>query len=188
MGERSYIVLSPILFYMSLTFEQQQFVHRCINRWAWIRFGAMTPEEQQTHRTTITQVSADVDHSGLLNRLLSGKRPFKYPPPRAMSYPWYSLLEDKQQMSCNAHIHEIAHVNSWLDFPHVNLEQGIWKILRKEDDAYICEWVGGHPWQVRLEQMTEEELQTKPATWRSFEGWRDFSWKVTLLSDVEYMD
>jgi hypothetical protein len=31
--------------------------------------------------------------SALFARLLQGKRPFVHPPPRAMSYPWYDLIE-----------------------------------------------------------------------------------------------
>lgn len=39
------------------------------------------------------QLWADIDHSALLLRLLSGKKLLPKPPPRAFSYPWYALGE-----------------------------------------------------------------------------------------------
>ncbi len=49
------------------------------------------------------QLIIDLTHSGLLVRLLSGKSPFPTPPPRSFSYPWYQLLETKQQ-PCDVYV------------------------------------------------------------------------------------
>jgi hypothetical protein len=37
--------------------------------------------------------AADVSHSALLQRIMSGKAPLPHAPPRAFSYPWYDLYD-----------------------------------------------------------------------------------------------
>lgn len=38
--------------------------------------------------------SADFSKSALLERIRSGKKPLKYPPPRGLACPWYAVVED----------------------------------------------------------------------------------------------
>jgi hypothetical protein len=66
-----------------LSREQIYFATRCMSEWIRIRqdngYGYPT--------------SADVDHSSLLFRLLSGKKALDKPPPTRFSYPDYALAE-----------------------------------------------------------------------------------------------
>lgn len=41
-------------------------------------------------------IPTDIDwrKSALFHRMREGKKPLKYPPPRAYSYPWYGIIED----------------------------------------------------------------------------------------------
>lgn len=67
----------------ALTFEQINFVLSSINLWMNIRIdnGFGLPNQ------------ADVNHSALLHRLLSGKPPLDKPPPKSYSYPDYPMAE-----------------------------------------------------------------------------------------------
>lgn len=72
-----------------------------------------------------------IDHSSLLNRLLEGKEPLPDPPPRAMSYPWYSLIENGKDYP-----YEVFFVEQ-----EVVIEQMSWQILEKiNDNQYIVSY------------------------------------------------
>jgi hypothetical protein len=67
----------------ALTQDQINFAIKCMAKWIHIRwdneFGNPNP--------------ADVSHSALLHRLLSGKEPLDKPPPKSYSYPDYPMAE-----------------------------------------------------------------------------------------------
>ena len=67
----------------ALTQDQINFAIQCMAKWIHIRwdndFGNPNP--------------ADVSHSALLHRLLSGKSPLDKPPPKSYSYPDYPMAE-----------------------------------------------------------------------------------------------
>lgn len=79
---------------------------------------------------------ADIDHSALLNRLLSGKGAFPNPPPKMWGSPAYALFEGE-----SVQIHEI---NFWAlenEF-NVVINQGIgWKWIEKNGDINCAEWM-----------------------------------------------
>lgn len=80
-----------------LTREQQQFARRQFSRWIRVRV-----EHDQRKGRVIERMSeqdwgqlvADIEHSSLLLRLLSGKDPLPEPPPRAYGYPDYKSVEE----------------------------------------------------------------------------------------------
>lgn len=47
---------------------------------------------------------ADISHSALLDRLLSGKAALPTPPPKSFSYPWYALIENGRDDNCEVAI------------------------------------------------------------------------------------
>jgi len=87
--------------------------------------------------------------SALLKRLLSGKKPFKFPPPRAYSYPWYSLLEEGKYagfMGCYNHDDKL------------NLSQYLWHIVEKlNDGTYLLSYnlKEGSVWSFRILSVDE---------------------------------
>ena len=46
-------------------------------------------------------VGPNLGHSTLFRRLAQSQPLYKYPPPRAMSYPWYELLDEGQDKERN---------------------------------------------------------------------------------------
>jgi hypothetical protein len=74
-----------------LSEEEQQFALDCFCEWAYIVENYSPPGRSVS--------SADIDHSSLLKRLLSGDRPFEFAPPKLYSYPCYELaLGEKIQI------------------------------------------------------------------------------------------
>lgn len=76
--------------------------------------------------------TADMFHSSLLQRLLEGQPPLPLPPPKAFSYPWYSLIE-RGEGWCDAMV--------WQDTKMV-INQGLWDIVKREDqhEVYLVQW------------------------------------------------
>jgi hypothetical protein len=73
------------------------------------------------------QLRADADHSALLGRLRRGLEPLPEPPPLAMSYPWYSLIEEGRDEAFEVYLFE--HENSILPKGSLVIEQTAWKVL-----------------------------------------------------------
>ena len=71
---------------MNLTDEQAEFVRKCFKDWLRLR-GKFEQSLDPELRGSINQLCADVDHSSLLRRLLSGKQPHPKPPPRNSARP-----------------------------------------------------------------------------------------------------
>jgi hypothetical protein len=109
--------------------------------------------------------AADIDHSALLRRLLDGERPFKYPPPRSFSYPWYEVMDGKE--------HSVMEV--WVDSQglaeYVVINQSRWNILRKEGNTYIIQQ-GRDPTEWKLWRRPEEELATDKNVIGGFNEWK----------------
>ncbi len=91
-----------------------------------------------------------------MHRLLDGKAALSFPPPKSMSYPWYSLIEDGY-----GHPYEVWKVDdkissSITDYPAIVIDQSPWKILEelKED-----EWIVTYPYgKVALNHFKEENF------------------------------
>lgn len=115
----------------------------------------------------------DVDHSSLLRMLLGGEKIYKYPPPRAYSYPNYHAVEN-----------ETIPMEVW--FPKdkgwppdaensVMIEQAAWTILREEGENYIIQWEGD-----------PAEWVLRPRTQEEFDQHRMERHFTSTLSDEEY--
>lgn len=61
-------------------------------RWLEI-YATENPDWAPLDLDQLVQLRADIDHSALLQRLLSGKEPLPHPPPLSYSYPDYELVE-----------------------------------------------------------------------------------------------
>lgn len=82
------------------------------------------------------QLYADADHSALLARLRAGKEPFPEPPPLAMSYPWYALLENGRGEAFR--VKEVEYENWIIPKDHLIIDQTGWKIIeRLEPEVWI---------------------------------------------------
>ncbi len=95
----------------------------------------------------------DADHSSLLFRLLEGKEPLPQPPPRAYSYPWYSLVETGGPELCEAYPHFDDYMKMGHERPFAVVNQSLWKIVGKDGDTYLLEWYTRDtefPWQAKL--------------------------------------
>jgi hypothetical protein len=84
--------------------------------------------------------NADVDHSALLMRILSGDKPQKNPPPTAFSYPWYDLFDDAPFTD-----HPVVDVYVRTDLgagPTVVINQSVWNIIEviEENMHYIVKY------------------------------------------------
>ncbi len=82
-----------------LTREQRQFARRQFARWLEVRLkheerGAGRVIDQMSDQYWY-QLQADILHSSLLLRLLSGKEPLPEPPPLRHGYPDYSGADDE---------------------------------------------------------------------------------------------
>lgn len=83
---------------------------------------------------------AEVDHSALLRRLLSGKPPLPEPPPRSFSYPWYELIETGED-TCFVEI-ITEHVALWNhgspEDPVIIVNQNPeWRLQRRDGEDLI---------------------------------------------------
>jgi hypothetical protein len=78
-----------------LNLEQISFALKAFEE--WLRIYRKYETGNRHHGTdTDTPTLADISHSSLLNRLLSGKQALSKPPPRRWSYPDYNLAEGKE--------------------------------------------------------------------------------------------
>ena len=100
---------------------------------------------------------ADVDHSALLWRLLSGEKALRYPPPRSFSYPNYEAAEGNEFKPMNVwfagdiigdNIKCEAAIDPNEPCPNtVIIDQATWEIVSREGDLF------------------EIRCPTDPATW-----------------------
>ena len=78
---------------------------------------------------------ADYQHSALLTRILRGKLPLPFAPPRAFSYPWYALYDNQG---------DVEVIDVWFrdDEKQIVLEQLIWYVdeIVEQGKKYIVQW------------------------------------------------
>ena len=78
---------------------------------------------------SLSQLSADVDHSSLLRRLLAGKEPLPEPPPRSFSYPWYEIVEQGHAERCCAYFNDgEVTINQCSDWTIVEWGETTWTV------------------------------------------------------------
>jgi len=103
------------------------------------------------------QLYADADHSALLSRLRAGKEPFDEPPPLAMSYPWYELLEKGRADAFS--VQEVEYENWIIPKGHLIIDQHGWKIIEKlEPEVWIVTYYIPDVKKI-------EELRRTPGAW-----------------------
>ncbi len=102
--------------------------------------------------TTVDQLSADIDRSSLLERMLDGDEPFKLPPPKAFGQPWYSLVE-----SGKGSPYEVTEVDHPFDKDGgkvLLIDQVIWNIKEKISEKSwwaVCPTMPDVKWKVWYE-------------------------------------
>lgn len=68
--------------------KEQNRILDCIKKWLEIR-----EKYHSNFLSTPSQLRADIDHSALLRRLISGRAPLPDPPPLKWSYPVYPDMD-----------------------------------------------------------------------------------------------
>ena len=119
---------------------------------------------------------ADVQHSALLQRLLSGKKPLPLPPPLAMSYPNYSLVENGRDTPF-----EVSSVKDSRGVQYVAINQSRWNLVKelpKENEmpVYIVTWKDQPQQYIVKWALLSREVSTcegTPGIWRKEKrnGW-----------------
>lgn len=154
-----------------LTEEERKHLDHALysfSKWLEIREqnGIKPPSSHQ-------QFICDASHSSLLARLFKRIEPLPQPPPKAFSYPWYSLIEKGEGESFDVHL-----VPS-MGPDVISISQSpTWKIRQKISDKH---YVVSHKDSDVLWDLTE--VMTKPIA--SIKGYdREFPiWKLKRLSD-----
>lgn len=139
----------------------------------------------------------DLDHSALFRRLLEGKAPLSEPAPRAMSYPWYNLIEDGVGYPSD------VWRSTTLEKDEIVIEQLAWKVLEtisEEEDHE--EWIASYEVpDVKFMQeaareacMTiedwcedqEKESQKQRKSWHPPKTLSDTRWRVKHVGSSVY--
>src|ERR1035437_7474419 len=81
-----------VVYYQVMSPEQKKTLE-AVKEWLRIRVAHEARLDEAT-KAVLRQLIPDIDHSALLRRLLSGGEALEQAPPRAYSYPWYSLVEE----------------------------------------------------------------------------------------------
>jgi hypothetical protein len=147
----------------ALTMDQSDFVRRCFKRWA----------ELNPHSGTSYSISfADMDHSALLDRLLLGLPVYKFPPPRAMSYPWYDLMSGEECKNNTVHFYA----------PEVTINQSGWKLesINEAKTEFEASYSVKNSY---MEEFVWRVKGTKQLPEYGIPEW--FSWTVILLTPAE---
>lgn len=88
----------------------------------------------------LNHLIVSIRKSALFHRLIEGKELLPVPPPRAYSYPWYSLIEDGYGHPLEVWKDE----HNMFGFPAVGIDQSIWKLEEELGDKdYIVRYFYG---------------------------------------------
>lgn len=107
------------------------------------------------------QFRANMWHSSLLNRLLSGRQPLAEPPPIRYSYPNYELAEGQE---CIVGVHRVWTIASLRraeeagigeESKTITIDQSVWEVVEVRADASIM--VVRWPGQAALYLLKERE-------------------------------
>lgn len=118
-----------------MTIKTSTDLHNCLRKWLEIK-------ESEGHRVDLDSVNlVDVAHSSLLNRIINEEIIFPEPPPRAYSYPWYDLIENK----CAQLFKYEVFFDDHSEEPMVGICQSLWKIVENTStNKYIVTYSAGH--------------------------------------------
>jgi len=179
-----------------MTDEQREVLEK-VKQWLAVRIEHQNAPQEV--KDVWQQLTADIDHSALLGRLLEGKEPFDIPPPLSYSYPWYTLIEDGfAEGGFEVGIHPDGLPSLQLQFPIAHIAQGIWRIAKtvEEGKEYIVEWPqtglrcclrntraerpeafyeGAIAWSL-FDAMDKKEQENLTEAW-----WQYMSWKLEII-------
>lgn len=86
--------------------------------------------------TELIQFEIDIRKSALLTRMLGGKDPLPEPPPKAFSYPWYSLIEQGEGDPFEVvEVDPFEVVEVGKDLTRILIDQHIWDVIKKISDT-----------------------------------------------------
>ena len=92
---------------------------------------------------------ADVGHSALLRRLLSGHSALEYPPPRSFSYPNYRVAEGHDYEPMEVWFQDVSRrgtltmreILSSDYLPEtVGIDQARWDVISRDGNTFIVKW------------------------------------------------
>ena len=142
-----------------ITQDQFNWMCQCITDWLQIR-------EQFTQAPPIWNL-ADVQHSSLLNRILSGKTVFNKPPPKAYSYPWYELEEQGW-----AYIHSDVSIDPNEKWPVHIAQSTAYDLLSYENGiATVRAHSNGYTYQVEPSDVPVTEIKDGKGVPGTRKGW-----------------
>lgn len=107
---------------------------------------------------------ADVGHSALLWRLLSGDEALEYPPPRSFSYPNYHAAEGNQDVPMEVWFKDDGPLSNSISYEglgermpeQVYIDQARWDVVRRDGESFVIKWKTD-PAEWRLERLPEED-------------------------------
>lgn len=106
----------------------------------WLRVRAEARGDK-AGRLLAASLEVNADHSALLERLLEGRQPLPEPPPRAYSYPWYSLIEDGQGYAME--VWRRDDIDAIVGMPSVVVEQSRWDLVSENGaEDWTIRWPG----------------------------------------------
>lgn len=131
-----------------MTPDELQRITKAVSEWVRLR-------DRPDYTAALTP--AEVEHSALLRRLLSGQSALPEPPPRSYSYPWYELIENGIS-TCECWEMTDEQRSVWGGRgPTLIVNQTPWELLRKEGDTFIVTHERA-PGEWRVRPGTDEEL------------------------------
>lgn len=134
---------------------------QCIVDWLHIR-------EKQGHEfpASVKEFEKEIDHSGLLHRLLEGRGPLPDPPPLSFGYPWYSLIDEG-----GSEIRDVweadAMAQKVVGAPALFINQFPWSILEKQKDVYIVTYGNKNTkWKVEINSIGAGAMGLAKKNWK----------------------
>lgn len=101
----------------------------CLVEWLKIR-----EQEGRSFPQDVQAFVLELDHSALLQRLVSGKQPLPTAPPLSFAYPWYDLIEDGKAEPVEVWVGDKI-ANERHNARIIVINQSIWKIIEQFDEA-----------------------------------------------------
>lgn len=159
----------------------------CIKRWLAIKDQESKVDEMKRGTGYINMI-IDMEHSALLPRLISGKEPYIYPPPKAYSRPWYKLLDNNGAVICTKIFED-----SWNGKQRIVMQNWGWDLVQKNSDKeYIVRYSEeeGTLWLLKnVPEKTEEYFASinAPAVIERmrredrFKEYHNDMWELTIL-------
>jgi len=92
---------------------------------------------------------ADIEHSALLHRLLSGHSALEYPPPRSFSYPNYRVAEGHEYEPMEVWFQDVSRtvpldIDELLSSDYlpetVGIDQARWDVISRDGNTFIVKW------------------------------------------------